>query len=106
VASIQRGASLFERVHWLSGQAAALLFGCEAFREQIDPGRHQPRTRLVVVENGVGFSACGFGPVNGAAIEMTGIEQRHGAGFGFLAKRVLESEVHDAPGRDSYTQRG
>ena len=44
--------------------------------------------------------------MDGAAVEVAGIEQRHGAAFGFLAQGVLESEVHDAAGGDGHAQRG
>ncbi len=44
--------------------------------------------------------------MDGAAIEVAGIEQRHGAAFGSLSQGVFESEIHDAPGGDGYAQRG
>lgn len=44
--------------------------------------------------------------MDGAAVEVAGIEQRHGAAFGFLAQGILEAEVHHAPGGDGHAQRG
>lgn len=44
--------------------------------------------------------------MDGAAVEVAGIEQRHGAAHGFLAQGVFESEIHDAPCGDSNAQRG
>jgi len=87
-------------------EAAALLFRGKAFGKQIHAGRHEPRARLGVVEDGVGLAGIEFRPVNGAAVEVAGIEQRHGAALGFLAQRGLEAEVHDAPGGDGHAQRG
>ena len=43
--------------------------------------------------------------MDGAAVEVAGIEQRHRAAFRLLPQRVLEAEVHDAPRRDSHAQR-
>ena len=77
------------RVEQAGHQAAALFLRREAFREQIHAGGHEPRARLVVVEDGVRLAGWKFGPVDGAAIEVAGIEQRHGAGFGFFAQCVF-----------------
>ena len=44
--------------------------------------------------------------MHGATVEVTGIQQRYGAAFRFLAQRVLEAEVHDAPGGHGQAQRG
>ena len=43
--------------------------------------------------------------MDGAAVEVAGIEERHGAAFGFLAQGTFEAEVHDAPGGDGDAQR-
>ena len=96
----------FVRVEQAGHEAAALFLRGEAFREQIHAGGHEARAGLVVVEDGVGLSGFELGPVDGAAVEVAGIEQRHGAALWFLAQCVLETEVHDAPGGDVHAQRG
>lgn len=87
-------------------KAATLFLGREAFREQIYTGGHESRASLVVVEDGVGLAGFVLGPMDGAAVEVAGVEQRHGAAFGFFAQCVFEAEIHHATGRDGHAQRG
>ena len=54
--------------------SAPLLFRRESFREQIDTGGHEPRKRLIVFEDGVGFASFELGPLDRAAVEVAGID--------------------------------
>ena len=68
-----------------------------------DTHRMEQATGASRLDDGVGFAGFELGPVNSAAIKVAGIEQWHGAVFGFFTQRVLEPEVHDASGGDGHT---
>src|SRR5580704_10256030 len=77
-----------------SNEATALLFGGKAFSQQIDSRFYKPATRFGGIKNSVGLAGVGFGPMNGATVEMASIEQRHGSLFGLLTDGFFESEIH------------
>ena len=79
-------------------QAAALLFGGKSFGEQIDAGPNEPGTSFLVIQNGVGFAGIRFWPMNGAAVEMARMQERHCPFFRLQTKEVFQPEVHHRPG--------
>lgn len=58
------------------------------------------------MQDGIGFAAVGFGPVNGAAVEVARIEQGHRAALRLRADGVPEPEINHRPGGDGQAQGG
>lgn len=87
-------------------QAAAFLLGSKPFRQQIYRGPEQPRTGGLVVQDGIGLAAIGFGPVNGTAVEVAWIEQGHRAAFRLRADGVAEPKINHRPSGDGQSKGG
>jgi hypothetical protein len=82
----------------------AFLFGCEPLYQHVNAGGHKQLARLFVAHDGVRLARLLPWPMHESAVEVAGINQRHGVAFGLLPQKFFGPKVNDSPGGNGQVQ--
>src|ERR1051326_8694036 len=87
-----------------SPQAPSLLLGREALYQNVNRSGHQQFLRALRVTDGIRLASSRLGPMHEATVEVTRINERHGADLRFTNEKLLGPKVHHSACRNFQTE--